>query len=356
MEERKSIGELLVEYGKISRQDLQEGLRLQKEMGLRLGETLVQLGKVTRDDIEWILSKQLDIPFVMVEDVAIDGGLLGKFSREFLLRNAILPLYETDEVLSVATDDPLNRNAFTAIEELTGKKIQVSASNGEIIREMLRRRLFMDGVPVLRETIEEIIARIRGTFFYRVDLLLGAHDTTVSVFGSGILKRLKVMAGTFRTDEVFETLDSLAIPFFFEEFQGEEQIFLSVYPLTNRLPDLPAQAIIGLFGLVLPEDILFADLPSHGHPNIFPARSPVFGYRYLFMKDKAAASQGSLYTPDSAPKGLGRVYVNAVIPQPCGRCSGAGCPDCGDLGYTCAKSIEGLHDAGMLQSFLDEVK
>jgi Tfp pilus assembly pilus retraction ATPase PilT len=66
MEKKKSIGDLLIELGKISQEDLEEGIRLQKVFNLRLGETLVKLGKIAMADIEWILSKQLDIHFVNV--------------------------------------------------------------------------------------------------------------------------------------------------------------------------------------------------------------------------------------------------------------------------------------------------
>ena len=58
----KDIGTLLLEYGLIVEKDLSEGVKLQKETGLRLGEALVQLGKVSMEDIDWVLSKQLDIP------------------------------------------------------------------------------------------------------------------------------------------------------------------------------------------------------------------------------------------------------------------------------------------------------
>jgi type IV pilus assembly protein PilB len=122
MEKKNSIGDLLLELGKISQEDLEEGLRLQKVFNLRLGETLVKLGKITMADIEWVLSKQLDIPFVIVENINIDQGLLYKFSQELLVKNRILPLYETNEEIAIATDDPLNKEVFESIEGFFNKK------------------------------------------------------------------------------------------------------------------------------------------------------------------------------------------------------------------------------------------
>jgi hypothetical protein len=83
LDKKKNIGELLIEYGKITRDDLEEGLRLQKELNLRIDEILIKLGKVTKNDIEWVLSKQPDIPFVIVENINLDPKLIGKFSDTF---------------------------------------------------------------------------------------------------------------------------------------------------------------------------------------------------------------------------------------------------------------------------------
>ena len=59
MSKSKEIGRLLLEYGLINNDDLNEGLKFQKERGLRLGEALAELGKVNMDDIDWVLSKQI---------------------------------------------------------------------------------------------------------------------------------------------------------------------------------------------------------------------------------------------------------------------------------------------------------
>jgi len=81
----KDIGTLLLEYGLITDNDLKEGVKLQKETGLRLGEALAKLGKISMEDIDWVLSKQLDIPFVIVEDITPNYDLLSRFRKEFLI-------------------------------------------------------------------------------------------------------------------------------------------------------------------------------------------------------------------------------------------------------------------------------
>jgi type IV pilus assembly protein PilB len=183
MDKVKNIGQLLIQYGKISQGDLEDGLKKQKDFGLRLGETLIRLGKVTMADIEWILSKQLDIPFVMVEDMRPDPTLISRFPRDLLIKNRILPLYETADEIAIATDDPLNKEIFESLEKLSGKEIRLSSGNGEEIEKILQQCFTKEGVPTLTVVIRDLIRKLEATSFYRLDFLLSDYSCDIRIFG-----------------------------------------------------------------------------------------------------------------------------------------------------------------------------
>ena len=54
------LGEVLIHYGRIDRNQLEEGLALQRERGGRLGEALVELGYVTWEDVRRSVEIQQD--------------------------------------------------------------------------------------------------------------------------------------------------------------------------------------------------------------------------------------------------------------------------------------------------------
>lgn len=92
--DNKKLGELLLDYKMISHEDLSRALKMQKEKNKRIGETLIDLKMVTQDQINWILSKQLDIPYVQIEKGQLDMDLLRKFP-EYLVKNYnLIPLIE----------------------------------------------------------------------------------------------------------------------------------------------------------------------------------------------------------------------------------------------------------------------
>jgi chain length determinant protein tyrosine kinase EpsG len=59
-----SIGKLLLDSGKITPENAERVLRLQKEAGIRFGEAAQRLGLITEDDIKEVLARQFDYPYV----------------------------------------------------------------------------------------------------------------------------------------------------------------------------------------------------------------------------------------------------------------------------------------------------
>ncbi|MDP3844417.1 MAG: chain length determinant protein tyrosine kinase EpsG [Oxalobacteraceae bacterium] len=61
----RSIGAILIEAGRLSADNAEKILRLQREHGQRFGETAVGLGLLTQADVELGLSRQFDFPYLL---------------------------------------------------------------------------------------------------------------------------------------------------------------------------------------------------------------------------------------------------------------------------------------------------
>lgn len=338
---KKTIGQLLIDFGKINVSDLAEGLKLQKKFGLRLGETLIKLGKVTKADIEWTISKQLDIPHVVVEQINLDPVLISKFPKELLLKNKILPMYETDDDIAIATDDPLNKEALETLERISGKTLKVAASNGEKIEQTLKQFYKKEGVTTITSEIEEIVENLKGTSFYRIDFCLDAHYCQINAFGHGVIKKLITLSNIIKKDEIYNAFDSLNIPFLYDEHNNDSCTFLSVYPLINKIHNLTFPAVLGIFGLLLPDNTTFTDINVHGISTIFKSDAPIEGYAYISIKNKIIDYKKSVFTVDSFPEDLDSLHVNIALPKTCKACKGEGCEECNKLGYDNFDKIEG---------------
>ena len=62
---RKKLGEILVEQGLLSEEQVQDTLRLQHQLGLLFGETLVQQKLITEEKMVAVLVSQFGIPYII---------------------------------------------------------------------------------------------------------------------------------------------------------------------------------------------------------------------------------------------------------------------------------------------------
>jgi hypothetical protein len=133
------IGDLLIQYKIITREQLDEALEIQKTKMKRLGEIHMELGYLTSRDLIWILSEQADIPFVELNPEMLDSDLVNRFSEHLLYKNTILPLYETDRAIFIAQGDPTDIEKTAAIKACTKKDIVVSGADPVTIEHLLDR-------------------------------------------------------------------------------------------------------------------------------------------------------------------------------------------------------------------------
>ena len=135
----QQLGEMLIYYKIITPEQLEEGLKIQKNMGKRIGEILIDLGRVTQDEINWVLGKQLNLPYVQVNADNIDIQLSKNISEDILKKFKVIPIMELNDELVVAMADPTDKEAIEMIKEVTKKKLKFVLASFENIDETINR-------------------------------------------------------------------------------------------------------------------------------------------------------------------------------------------------------------------------
>jgi type IV pilus assembly protein PilB len=161
-QERKRLGDLLVEAGLITEEQLQEALR-EKAPGQKLGDALLQRGYITEQQLIEVLEFQLGIPHVSLYRYPIDPKLTNLIPKEFAKRHMVMPLKIEGERLFVAMADPMD---FFVIDDLrlsTGFHIETAiASKDDILRAIhtyydINESVedFLQMAPAAETTVEE---------------------------------------------------------------------------------------------------------------------------------------------------------------------------------------------------------
>jgi type IV pilus assembly protein PilB len=115
MPKRKKIGDILVEKGLITREQLMTALEQQKTSGEKLGRVLVGQGLVSEQQIMLALQQQLGIPYADLDRMRVDPSLEDVVPVNLARRYNLVPVKLEMGSLYVAMDDPMN---FIAIEDL----------------------------------------------------------------------------------------------------------------------------------------------------------------------------------------------------------------------------------------------
>ena len=72
----KRLGDMLLDSGYITTDQLTTALSLQKDSGMRLGETLIDAGYITEKELIDVLCMQLGIDFIDLTNVILPTCLL----------------------------------------------------------------------------------------------------------------------------------------------------------------------------------------------------------------------------------------------------------------------------------------
>lgn len=128
------LGDLLIDVGKISEEQLALALKIQKEKKMKLGEVLKELGFVTDNDILEVLEFQLGITRVDLNKYVVDPEVSRIISEEFARKNLLIPIKKAGNTLIVAMNDPLNIILINDLEIMTNMVVQpMMASETEIL-------------------------------------------------------------------------------------------------------------------------------------------------------------------------------------------------------------------------------
>jgi len=120
VEERKLVGEYLLEKGIITEAQLKEALREVKRTNRKIGEILVRCGFAKEEDICRALSEQLGFTFVDLSTYQIESEAVALIPKEAAARLSAIPIFKVGNSLSVAMTNPLDVAGIDELSSLSG--------------------------------------------------------------------------------------------------------------------------------------------------------------------------------------------------------------------------------------------
>lgn len=115
----KLLGEVLVEGGYISHDQLKEALKVQAETHAGyLGQILIDLGHLDQHTLATALVKFCKVPYLSLLNYLVDASLLDLVPEEICLEHHVLPIDKMGSNLTLAVVDPLNTAGLDAVRTI----------------------------------------------------------------------------------------------------------------------------------------------------------------------------------------------------------------------------------------------
>jgi type IV pilus assembly protein PilB len=121
---RMRVGEVLVQEGLISREQLERALAEQKSSGRMLGEMLVEQGIISSVAFVRSMAKCLGVPGCQLRHGLIDPLQVKLIGAEEAERLRVIPMFKVGDTLTVAMAEPQSLPAIDRLKQLTGLKIR----------------------------------------------------------------------------------------------------------------------------------------------------------------------------------------------------------------------------------------
>lgn len=162
---RLRIGQVLVEAGLVNEADIEQALGEQKKRkGKRLGEMLVELGLLRERDLSLTLASKFDIPFVNLDEVAINAEAATQVGKELIQKFGVMPLDIDPRTLTVAISDPTSIDALEALRVRSQRRIQEVMVTPSQLKDAVARYLAHENAAAFSSeaTVTAILQGLTG--------------------------------------------------------------------------------------------------------------------------------------------------------------------------------------------------
>ena len=152
---QKRLGEMLVDAGAITEEQLSQALEKQRGSGKRLGTFLIDEKIITEDQLISILSQQLGIEFIDLNKINLNPGMVAYVPANVAKGNRVVPVKAERDTLYLAMEDPLNFPAIEQVKNISKKRVVPMIAYSRAITRALSVLYDNEGAAKAMEAMRE---------------------------------------------------------------------------------------------------------------------------------------------------------------------------------------------------------
>lgn len=156
----RKLGEILVDLGYISPEQLEEALREQQRSGGLLGEVLTRLGYINADRLAQARAEQYDVDYEKITPESVQPEAVARVPANMAKSLNVLPLRVEDNKLIVAMMNPLDVDAIDAVQRYTGMYVKVVYTHPDDLLKAID--FHYSTTAIASESLDDVISGVEG--------------------------------------------------------------------------------------------------------------------------------------------------------------------------------------------------
>ena len=298
---RENVIEVLLKSKQLTKEQLEDALKIQKQKNLPLRRVLIEQGYMSEGALLSLLSAQLYIPTLHLTKYKFDADILRLIPERVARQYKIIPLSRIGGTLTVAMADPLDIFALDDLKAITGCAIDTVLSSEEEILKAVEGN-YRAAFKNMEELLEEA-----------TDIELGSGKKDVELMkqeeidlGSAVKESEKAPIIKLVDLILAEALDKRASDIHVEPEQGILRIRYRIDGALHemlRIPKANQNAILARLKIISNLDITENRMPQDGRFKVrykekevdfrVSALPTTFGQKFVLrLLDKANLSIG----------------------------------------------------------------
>jgi type IV pilus assembly protein PilB len=167
--QRKRIGEILQEWGVVTKSGVKEALDHAQREYVRLGDAFVALGLADETDVTKALALQYDMEYIDLDKNTVQPGQLDLIPDELIRKHLILPLAREDGRVKVIITDPLDLETLDMLRFRLNADLEPCLAPKSKLRSLIDEFVRMDlsidqTVSELEQSAEDqLMAKVQST-------------------------------------------------------------------------------------------------------------------------------------------------------------------------------------------------
>lgn len=154
----KKIGQILLEKGLITKEQLEAALKEQTKSKALLGSILVKRGLISDEQLTQALAEQYNMPYLRLGELSIDRKVIERIPLKVALHYKIMPLRSQGSDLTLAISNPQDVRLQDELRQFFyGRLVKFVLSTEKEILEAIKR-----GYGIGAQTMEEMLEEEPG--------------------------------------------------------------------------------------------------------------------------------------------------------------------------------------------------